>query len=1082
MRKEPNRGRNSPGLCPSATGEGSRRSSWYGMIISMALHSFMADINVRENQDQNFAVVYLFDLLHARKVLIAFGRGYGRLPDDPREMTGAQNEFLDRTIKGLSQEGRVVSVRLALFAEMLKGKPWTPETLKQVGGAEGVGVTFLEETFSARTAPPTYRFHQKAAQAVLRALLPETGSNIKGNMRSYDELLVVSGYGSRPNEFDELLRILNSELRLISPTEPEGSESEGQTKTQVGEKFFLLTHDYLVPSIREWLTRKQKETRRGRAELRLVDRSSLWNAKPENRRLPSLLEWTNIGLLTKKKDWTEPQRKMMRRAGCVHGLRTLALAALIALITWRGYEAYGSFQARALVDSLKTASTAEVPDIVENLSDYYRWARRPLSDLLSSTKEQSSPHLHASLALLPVDPGQVEYLYNRMLKASPTDLPVIRDALQGYRGKLVERLWGVLKNPQADSDQRFSAACALASYDPAGSNSKWDAVSRFVTDRLLTSVIKNPSNYKPLIDFLRPVRHRLIAPLSSTFRDKERSESERSFATNILADYLGDRPGDFADLLMDADPQQFSVLCQRAKAQGQAILDILESKSSRTGTPPRSDPPLVPEDAKEALARRQAKAAVALVRLGRPQKAWPLLTHSPDPRVRSYLVNWLKPLGADPEAMIAGLESFDRDKAPTPSKGQSRMEAILFHPETSMRRALILALGQYVQKELSPGDRELLTSKLLDLYETDPDAGIHGVAEWTLRRWGHQDRLKKRDDELMKVKDWGDRRWYVNGQGQTFAVIEGPVEFSMGSLPTDPDRPDRLEGELLHRRCILRRFAIAAKEVTVEQYQVFVNENWEGDRTWKNRHSPDLDGPRNGVTWYHAVAYCNWLSRKEGLPECYEPNRQGRYDEGMRIKAEALKLTGYRLPTEAEWEYACRAEAVTSRYYGRSKELLGRYAWHIQNSEDRVWPCGLLQPNDLGLFDMLGNVYEWCQERFLEYGAGEGGTITDEINTQEYLDIKAIRPLRGGSFTSRLANVRSADRHGVELSAPPTSTMVSASPGLTTDSLYFFTTSAFRFLYEHIVIIVNLRKRLPGEAGSDPKNRLPLPIWQSIMC
>ena len=136
-------------------------------------------------------------------------------------------------------------------------------------------------------------------------------------MRSYDELLVVSGYGSRLNEFDELLHILNCELRLISPIEPEGSESssiyleilkcDGQTKTQEGERFFLLTHDYLVPSIREWLTRKQKETRRGRAELRLVDRSSLWNAKPENRHLPSLLEWTNIGLLTQKKDWTEPQ-------------------------------------------------------------------------------------------------------------------------------------------------------------------------------------------------------------------------------------------------------------------------------------------------------------------------------------------------------------------------------------------------------------------------------------------------------------------------------------------------------------------------------------------------------------------------------------------------------------------------------------------------------------------------------------------------------------------------------------------------------------------------------------------------------
>ena len=73
---------------------------------SMALHRFMAAIGVRQNQDQNFAVVDLFDLQHARKVLIEFGRGYGMLPDDPKEMTCAQNEFLDRTIEELSQSGR----------------------------------------------------------------------------------------------------------------------------------------------------------------------------------------------------------------------------------------------------------------------------------------------------------------------------------------------------------------------------------------------------------------------------------------------------------------------------------------------------------------------------------------------------------------------------------------------------------------------------------------------------------------------------------------------------------------------------------------------------------------------------------------------------------------------------------------------------------------------------------------------------------------------------------------------------------------------------------------------------------------
>src|SRR5208282_5046275 len=96
------------------------------------------------------------------------------------------------------------------------------------------------------------------------------------------------------------------------------------------------------------------------------------------------------------------------------------------------------------------------------------------------------------------------------------------------------------------------------------------------------------------------------------------------------------------------------------------------------------------------------------------------------------------------------------DRATTADSPATRkMDAILFHPETSIRRALILALGTYGTEGLSPGEREPLAGKLLDLYHNDPDAGIHGAAESTLRKWGRQEKLKELDAQLLKDKDRG---------------------------------------------------------------------------------------------------------------------------------------------------------------------------------------------------------------------------------------------------------------------------------------------------------------------------------------
>jgi formylglycine-generating enzyme required for sulfatase activity len=314
-------------------------------------------------------------------------------------------------------------------------------------------------------------------------------------------------------------------------------------------------------------------------------------------------------------------------------------------------------------------------------------------------------------------------------------------------------------------------------------------------------------------------------------------------------------------------------------------------------------------------------------------------------------------------------------------------------------------LGEFDERKLPTADQAKLKEMLLELYATDPDAGIHAASEWVLRRWNADVQLKELTHALATGQPDGKRKWYVNKQGQTLAIIAGPTEFLMGSPSSEEGRSPHIETQR-HER-IDRSFAIMTHEVTIDQFSKAMGieeqcNDAQGIQLF--RAISNDDAAVSNMSWYLAAAYCNWLSKQEGIPEdewCYLPNDDMRYSEGMKYASGYLDRRGYRLPTTKEWEYACRAGAFTARYFGETEELLGEYAWYAKNSPSgQESEVGHLKPNDMGLFDMLGNMREWCSDASV--------TVPIDKYFRQAGYPGQFRIMRGGSFNDHPTGLRSA--------------------------------------------------------------------------
>ena len=202
-------------------------------------------------------------------------------------------------------------------------------------------------------------------------------------------------------------------------------------------------------------------------------------------------------------------------------------------------------------------------------------------------------------------------------------------------------------------------------------------------------------------------------------------------------------------------------------------------------------------------------------------------------------------------------------------------------------------------------------------------------------------------------------------------------QFEMGSTGrTDPDRGDN---ETQHTVILSRGFWLLDHEVTQGEYEAVMGGNPSNFR--------GADRPVEMVSWYDAVAFCQALTRK---------------DRDLRNISERHE---YRLPTESEWEYACRAGTTTALYYNdgdRNREL-DVIAWWDWNSGKETHPVKQKLPNAFGLYDMLGNVRERCSDWYGDYPSGD---VTDPKGPSS----GSFRVIRGGSWYSVAEYARSADR------------------------------------------------------------------------
>lgn len=656
----------------------------------------------------------------------------------------------------------------------------------------------------------------------------------------------------------------------------------------------------------------------------------------------------------------------------------------------------------SIVSRLADSNLSEVEGIVDELTGIEEGIVRPvLESSYLNAPIDSAQRLNTAIALTRYDPGKWEYLHERLLHCDRSELPFFVKLMSSGQPDLENRLWNEALSNDLEPSCLLRIGASLCILDANSNN--WGKLSKSLASSLVTS-----SDPNWLLDF-HPVRKTLIEQLTPFATSGTKSARK---ALKILLSYSPNRVDLLVPFLSFADDaQRRQLLAEFADQKGIAL-------------------PLLASEFKERLTNRKSEIAVAAITrmlydLNEMSFIWePFLTES-SAELRSYLATDWRQIGLLPSQLVRAITSSD-----TPSEV----------------RPMIWQMLATASKSMSPEERKSLRDEARIAFANASGAAEHSSIEWLLMALNDAGWLAEAKAKLVRPEPLRGMNWYVDPIGLTFIVVKIPESDGNGAYRlavSSTEIPAQIYKAFRQKYPVLKQEVDGDVPTPIAaMLQEF--ERAVGSKRLDDQASVPEDTPQVFVNWFEAIAFCRWASEERSIGEnqmcipsikSFSPaprmgyqSQQVVFNFGpgggskrvppkattfnqnqhvvLRLPTNVNKRLGYRLPTIGEWA-ALRAQ---SSVIENSPSILRSYERFAVNSNGRPHEIGTTRPDLSGMFDLRGNVSEWCfdlrnqsanaRKHDVTYGvttAIAGGSF-NTLSFNQPVDVRAIQSRRDIGF------------------------------------------------------------------------------------